>query len=41
MPVAPPEKQYATMEDLLIDKDLMQNPMLFNDEDAKRMWLTF
>ena len=41
MPVAPPEKQYATMEDLLIDKDLMQNPMLFNDEDAKRMWATF
>ena len=41
MPVAPPEKQYATMEDLLIDKDLMQNPLLFNDEDAKRMWLTF
>jgi hypothetical protein len=41
MPVAPPEKQYMTMEELLIDKDLMQNPLLFNDADAKRMWETF
>ena len=37
----PPEKQYATMEELLIDKDLMQNPLLFNDADAKRMWERF
>jgi predicted chitinase len=41
MPVAPPEKQYMTMEELLIDKDLMQNPLLFNDADAKRMWERF
>ena len=36
-----PEPQYATMEDLLMDRGLMKNPLLFDDVDAERMWRQF
>ena len=35
------EPQYATMEDLLMDKGLMQNPLLFDDKTAEQMWRKF
>ena len=35
------EPQYATMEDLLMDKGLMQNPLLFDDKTAEQMWRQF
>lgn len=35
------EPQYATMEDLLMDKGLMRNPLLFDDKTADQMWRQF
>ena len=35
------EPQYATMEDLLMDKGLIQNPLLFDDKTAEQMWRQF
>lgn len=35
------EPQYATMEDLLMDKDLMKNPLLLDKQDAETMWRQF
>ena len=41
VPQQPAEPQYATMEELLMDKDLMRNPLLFDDATAERMWRQF
>ena len=35
------EPQYATMEDLLMDKGLMRNPLLFDNKTAEQMWRQF
>lgn len=39
--LAEPEPEYASMEDLLMDKGLMQNPLLFDDKTAEQMWRKF
>ena len=36
-----PEPQYATMEDLLMDRGLMKNPLLLDPKDAETMWRQF
>ena len=35
------EPQYMSMEELLMDKDLMRNPLLFDDATAEKMWRQF
>ena len=37
----PSEPQYMSMEDLLMDKGLIQNPLLFDDKTAEQMWRQF
>jgi len=39
--VTPSKENYMTMEDLLMDRGLMKNPLLLDDADAERMWRQF
>lgn len=39
--VTPSKENYMTMEELLMDKGLMKNPLLFDDATAELMWRQF